>query len=70
MKRVVCVPSSRKKTLHAGCMRGHKLDLDMKQYATEQDCLCQHIKAKYKYPNNEGLDNSLCCGQCNWDPAF
>ena len=36
-------------------MRGHKPDLDMKQYTTEQDCICQHIKAKYKYPNNEGL---------------
>ena len=40
-------------------MRGHQLVLDMKQYATEQDCLCQHIKAKYKYPNNEGLDNTV-----------
>ena len=56
--------------MHAGCMRGRKLDLDMKQYATEQDCLRQQINAKFKYPYDEGLDKSLCCDQCNWDPVL
>ena len=36
--------------IYAGCMRGCKREIDINQYATEQDCLREQIDASSSTP--------------------